>query len=255
MYHLAAWFEALGTTANTDIQPVADQILSIDNNHFTFNQATQLLAAYASSATLSRARIQSPQTRQVSPVYIRPPTVSLLPPTDPNIMNLVRNPFVLQPHEEVAIEATSAIAMGTENFYALAWLTWMGTRPWPVGDIFPIRFTGTTTLTANVWSDVTVTFADTLPNGQYTAVFSECQGTTQIAHRWIFDNQVPRPGFFGFATLGLRQPNPFYEGQLGVMGEFPSYSTPRLQVLANAADTAQEGYLWVIRTGPARRAA
>lgn len=248
MYHLACYTEAIDNTADNDVTALADDILTIQNNHFILQQPMKLIAAYAGSATLSRAKIASPTMRQVASPFIRPISVALLPPTNANVWILDQQPFSLVPFEEIQMQATSGVAM-TERFTGLIWLQDMDV-PIPSGNLIPLRFTSTTAAVANTWTTLTIAFADTVPTGQYAMVLSECQSTNALAHRWIISNQYWRPGHLGFATLGSRLPYAISKGQFGLMGYFKSNDLPRLQVLANAADAAHEGYLYAIRTGP-----
>lgn len=248
MFHLSGNTVLLGTTVDTDVPAITDDILTIQNNHYILDQPMWLLAAAAMSATLSRAKIASPTMRQVASPWIRPIIAATLPPTNPNMWLLDQFPFQIQPYEEIQVQATSAIAMGTERFTSLVWL---GERPAdiPVGNVYPLRWTSTTAAVANAWTTLSVTFADTLPPGIYSMVMSEHFSTNGIAHRWIIPNQRLRPGYLSFATVGLRVPYAVAKGQFGQMGRFRSNALPMPQVLANAADATHEGYLHVVRVG------
>lgn len=248
MFHLSAYSVLLGTTVDTDVPAITDDILTIQNNHYVLDKPMWLLAAAAMSATLSRAKIASPTMRQVASPFIRPIIAATLPPTNLNIWLLDQFPFQIQPYEEIQLQATSAIAMGTERFTALMWL---GERPvdFPLGNVYPLRWTSTTAAVANAWTTLSITFADTLPPGIYSMIFSEHFSTNGIAHRWNIPNQPWRPGYPSFATVGLRLPYAIAKGQFGQMGRFRSNALPTVQVLANGADAAHEGYLHVVRVG------
>lgn len=248
MFHTAAYTIALGSTADTDVTALTDDILAINNSHFTLTQPMGLMAAMAMSATLSRARLASPSMRQIASPWIRPINVLALPGTNANMWLLDHSPFTVPAWEEIQCQATSAIAMGTERFNALVWLS-ASYDPIPNGNIIPLRWTSSTAAVANTWTTLTITFADTIPSGVYAAVFSEQFATNAIAHRWIFSNQIWRPGFPSFATVGLRLPYAISKGQWGTMGRFRSNDLPRVQVLNNSTDATHEGYLCVVRVG------
>lgn len=247
MFHLAAYTEVIGNTADTDVDALTDDILAINNAHFTLDTPKLLLAAAAMSATILRAKVASPTMRQLASPFIRPPIVAAIPPANPNMWLLDHNPFVIPPYEEIQLQATSGVAM-TERFTALLWLASQIT-PTPSGNVVPLRVTSSTTATANAWSTLTLTFADTIPSGRYAAVFSEAFSTNAQAHRWIFSNQQERPGYLSAAANTSRQPYAIARGQFGVMGYFRSNDLPRLQVLCNGADNSHEAYLHVIRVG------
>lgn len=247
MFHLAAYTEVIGNTADTDVDALVDDILTIQNTHFVLQQPMQLLAAAVMSATLSRVKLASPSMRQIAPPFVRPIIGAVKPASNPNFWCLDYQPFTIKPFEEIQMLATSAVAT-TERFTGLIWLAPF-VEAIPAGNIIPLRFTSATAAVANAWTSVAITFTDTLPSGIYAMVLSECQSAQAIAHRWIISNQIPRPGFFSMTSLTDRLPDLILKGQLGRMGVFRSNDLPRLQVLCNAADAAHEGYLHVVRIG------
>lgn len=246
-FHLAAYNLAIGAVADTDVPAVVDDILTIQNNHFVLSKPLNLISAWVGSPTLSRAKIASPSMRQIVSPYVRPINVAALPANNPNVWLLHHNPFTINWGEEIQVLGTAAPGT-TERFTALIWLAEQ-IQPQTMGNMIPLRFTSTTAAVAFSWTTITLTFADTLPSGVYSMVQSECQSTNAVAHRWIISNQLYRPGHLSFAALGSRLPNAIGMGQLGQMGTFRSNDLPRLQVLANVADAAHEGYLWVQRVG------
>jgi hypothetical protein len=247
MFHLAAYTGSIGTTVDTDIAALTDDILVIQNNHFVLGQPMRLLAAAAMSATILRAKLVSATLRQIASPWIRPIIGAAIPGNNPNVMLLDDNPPTIKPFEELQILGTSGVAM-TEQFTALLWLA-DSILPKPQSNIYPLRFTSTTAAVANKWTTAALTFADTIPSGVYAAVYSECQSTNAQAHRWIFSNQVYRPGFLSHSALTNRTPYSQQRGTFGTLGVFRSNDLPRLQVLVNGTDASHEGYLWVERVG------
>lgn len=248
MFHLAAYTGLLGVGTDLDMAALTDDILTIQNNHFILSQDLNIIAAMAWSPLLDRCKLASPTMRQIAAPYIRPIFTGLTPPTNYNVWLLDHDPFDISPFEEIQAIATSTIGAMTERFTALMWLQ---TQPesLPNGNIIPLRLTGTGAATANAWTTVAMTFADTLPTGQYAMVLSEHISANAQAHRWIISNQVLRPGFASFTTAQSRHPYALAKGQWGVMGRFKSNDLPRLQVLCNAADAVHTANLHVIRTG------
>lgn len=249
-WHTAAYTTLLGTTANTDIPALSDDVLTIFNNHFLLRKSYQLMMVWAASATLSRVRFDSPTMRFFGNPYIRPINVATLPANNPNALQIYTKPIILPQAEEIAIQATSAIAMGTERFTAVLMLGANIEAP-PAGNVYWVRATSTTAATVNAWTTLTYTLETGLPTGNYAMVHSEVQSTNAFAHRWIFDEQIERPGFLSTTALGNRQPDDFYQLRYGVMGRFMNTSLPRLQVLANVADAAHEIYMGLIPLGRA----
>lgn len=247
MFHLAAYIHATTPATDVDQPALSDDILTIQNNHFVLQTPMSLIAAAAMSATLTRARLASPSMRQIANPYIRPINVAAIPAANPNMWLLDYNPFRIPPFEEVQALLTAAPAM-TEPAATLIWLQDQMT-PMPSGNCIPLRVTSTTAAVANTWTSLTITWQDTIPTGRYAMVLSECSSTNARAHRWIFSNQLWRPGHLSFAAVGSRLPYAVSKGQFGLMGFFNSNDLPRLQVLVNGTDNAHEIYAHVIRTG------
>lgn len=246
-FHLSCYASTtLSTTANTDIPAVNDDIMAISNTHFLPQQDYDLVAAYAQSATLNRARIVSPTNRQVTLPFIRPSSAASSPPTDPNVADYRSNPFRIQGLEELAVEATSDIAMGNETFHALVFLQDQF-QPVPKGNIFTLRGTSTTATVANTWTTLTVTWADLLPDGDYVCCGMELVGATEIAGRIIFENQVLRPGSVAQTTVGGRSHDMFRKGGLGSWGRFKSTRMPIIQAMNSAAVSTHTVFLDFVR--------
>lgn len=247
-FHLAAYRNAaLANVANTDISAVTDDILAIANNHFLPQQDYDMIFAYAGSATLSRARINSPTNRQITVPFIRPINQAVIPANNYNFADYTDRPFRVKALEELAVEATSAVAM-TEVFFALVALQ-TNFQPVPQGNVFTMRGTSVTAATSGAWSTLAVTWADNLPQYQYIVTGLEVQSTNAVAARIIFEQQVERPGTISITSLANRQPYGVYKGSLGVFGRFVTTRMPIIQVLCNGADAAHEIYMEIMRVG------
>ncbi len=248
MFHIAAYYDsALGTVADTDISAVQDPVVQITNNHFVFQQARQLVFAYAGSATLARTKVVTPTTRQITNPYIRTINVGLNPVSPPCILDGLGQPFQLRALEETAVQASAAPAT-TEPFFAILGLQ-QSYQPAPQGDIYTLRGTGSVTVTAAAWTQCAITWQDNLPAGQYAAIGMEFYSATAIAARLIFGNQVDRPGCIGITALSHITHPMFRRGGLGLWGGFPNTRMPSLEVLCSGADTTQEVYLDLVRIG------
>jgi hypothetical protein len=247
MYHTCAYTLLIGSTADTDVPAVQDDIIQIQNNHFILPQDMRLLAAMAMSPTIARARLVSPTLRQIANPYIRPVQSSAVPGNNPDFYPIAPNPTLLRAFEETQILGTAAPAT-TERFTTLLWIG-DGPTMWPVGNLYPLRWTSSSAAVANAWTTIQIVFQDVIPSGVYTAVMSEHFSANAQAHRWIFSNQVWRPGQISSPSNQNRLPYEMYEGFLGQLGVFRSNDLPRFQCLCNGADAAHEGYMWVMRTG------
>ena len=247
MHHILAFEEDVGTTADDAMDIIPDQIAQSDSGAAFFQQEMQLIAAYAGGATILRTRLVSPNLRQVAIPYIIPVNSGVTPTDDPNIMDLRRTPTTLRGLERFQPESTSGVAMGTERHYCVLVVSPSPMYDAPVGQMVTLRATGTTTLVQGTWVDVPLTWDQQLARGQYAIVGGHCQSATCVAWRLILENQVWRPGGIGMTAITRRVPDMFYGGGLGTWGEFFSTGLPRLQVMANAGDTAENLFLQVVR--------
>lgn len=249
MFHLGAYTELIDNTANTDVDALSDDVFAITNVHFLMPRDLLMFLAYAASATLTRARWSTPSINNISPIFIRPINVGALPTDDPNLADYRYNPVRLRAQEELKLEATSGVAMGTERFTGLFWLGDSITQA-PPGDVYTLRATATTAAVANSWTTISLTWDNQLPAGSYAVIGGEYQATNALAFRCIFDDQWMRPGALGLTALGRRTAKPFYDGGMGLWGRFRTISLPRVQVLNNSTDGAHTLYLQCVRTGP-----
>lgn len=246
MFHLAAFTVSLGNTADTDTPAVTDSCLLIQNSHFVPQIDVQVLFAYCTAVTLLRGKIVTPTLRQFSPPFIRPIDASATPSTRTPIADYRTNPLTLKALEEIAIQLTDSAA-GPNQAFALLGLQTGGYQAAPAGQIITMRGTGTTTLVANGWTQVAMTWADNLPSGTYACVGLSGFSAGAIAARLIFDQQFWRPG----AIIGINGtiiPHPmFLKGGLGTMGTFTANRMPNVEFLSSSADTSEEVYLDLVR--------
>ncbi len=245
-FHVLGYEEAIDNTANTDLDAIPDEIITRQNDHFFPSEDMLLLWASAMSANMNRARIVSPTLRQITPPFIRPIIPAAVPASDDEAADYRDYPFRLTRLEELAVEATSDICMGTEQALAFLALS-AGQVPTPAGNIFTIRGTSTTTSVALTWTTMTTTWADTLPDGRYAVVGLEAIGATLGAARLTFEEQIWRPGCLGATAVGNQSDDIFRKGRLGIWGTFNNYAFPQVQVLNTAAVSVFTWYMDIMR--------
>lgn len=246
MHHTVAWRESIADIVANDITPVPDELVSIQNGHLVPQVDMQLLYAYAGGAGITAARFITPSFRQITNPHIRPINLAIVPVDEPNMADYTDNPLRVRGLEELQLEIAQTTG-GAAVVVGVAGLSKQGLTPAPRGDIYTMQGTGTTTAVAGAWTQATITWADTLPNGTYAVVGFECVGVTCVAARLIFDDQWDRPGCLGQSLVSGNGPRLFRKGGLGVWGRFTTYRMPNVQILCNAADTAQTVYLDIIR--------
>lgn len=246
MFHTLANFISLPFAAETDVTPVTDSVILTQNNHFVFQNDVNLFAAAAMEATPARVRIITPSLRIPSTPWLRPLITGTIPPNMPVLPDYRANPLTLRALEETQVMATNALAMGSENFTSLLWIGDV-IQPPPVGNIVTMRGTSTGAAVANKWTQVAVTWQDTLPNGTYGIVGLQHQSANGQAARLIINGQQYRPGALSVTALGNFSHPMFLKGGLGLWGTFRSVAMPLVEVLANAADASHELYLEFVR--------
>lgn len=246
-WHVSAFTASLGSVTNNDTAALADGIILVQNNHLLPQVDADIVFAYASGATLGRARLNSPKIRQINPAYIRPINVALSPANNPNLMLLRPGQLRVRGLEELAAEITTTGAGPAQSYVVI------GMRgayvPVPQGDVFNFRATSATAVVANTWTSVPLTFETLPPVGTYAVVGCEVQSATGVCYRLTFDGQYYRPGLPCITALGNRALWDTYYGTLGVFGFFRTTNLPRLEVVCTSADAAQEVYLECVRVG------
>ena len=246
MFHTCAYTASnSAAAANADTPALTDGWATIQNNHFIFQQDLKLLAAYANGAAISDARINTPHFRMVGFPHVCPVDVAALPSSLPALC-IWQPPYITIPHiDEVAMELSNA-AGGAEREFALLWVG-DGAMNIPQGDIYPLKFTAAITAVANQWTRGNITFESTLPAGTYSVVGMDVIGTTCVAARLRFQTYQMLPGCLGRATAATKPEKTFREGRLGEWGRFTNTAIPTLEILCTAADTAQTGFMDVIK--------
>lgn len=243
--HVAAYSASLADATLAEVASLNDDVLERPNNRFRLGQDMFLYWTCAMGANLQRARFLSPSMRIIAQPYIRPIELAAVPGDKPAIQDFTSNPFRFPGGEEIGVEAIQNSGGAQRQTVIICLGT--GLDPIPPGDIISTRFTGTTTVTANAWTSVALTWESAFPPGRYALVGGELISTTCQAFRWLIPGQVFRPGGLGSAAAGNEPNFLFQQRRQGLLGTFFNTSLPLLQVLCNAADTAQEGYAEIVR--------
>lgn len=247
MYHVLAYAANVFGVTDNDTPAITDGIMTIQNSHFLPDKPWSLYGGWFSGVNLTRTKIRTPRIRQVADLVVTPLQATLLPGDRPHIFDRRKTPLTLAALEEIQILQTVGGAANAFNWAIL----FIGTSfdPPPQGDVYGLHGTSTTAATANAWSQITVAWDTNLPAGRYAVIGSQVQSTNGIAHRFIFKDQVMRPGFLSTAAItNIGEPS-YYYGGWGKLGEFNTYTLPNVEVLANGADAAHDVILNVVRIG------
>jgi hypothetical protein len=193
---------------------------------------------YAIGSQISRAQLVSPSIRRRYPLEITPIEIAA-EPADP----VKFNPFFGSPIGLDADEALNAQAAedgaGAGRSTVLVWLCDGATSPISGEEMFTIRATNSSTLTAFAWTNGALTLSDTLPAGTYAVVGMRVSSAGMLAARLVFSQYPWRPGCIGSDTLGEQGASIFRMGNLGVWGNFEHNTPPTVDFLSVSADTSQ----------------
>jgi hypothetical protein len=246
MFHLLAYSASIAANTETDLTPVQDDIVPIQNGHFLPQSGMNVLFATGMATDISKLRIVTPTLRQVTTPFIRPLIPALIGGTLRFVDNYLRNPIYLQALEEVSLLGTQT-GGGAEQTTALLAISPAPPAVSTAGAVYRMRGTGATTVTAHGWTTCPITWNDSLPAGVYSVIGLTAIGVTCQAARLIFQGQVWRPGVLGIHAVTDIEDSLMKDGRLGEFGRFTQTALPQVQFLCNAADTAQEVYLDIIR--------
>lgn len=238
--------------ADVNITALADQHITTSGDDLTVPSLDHIVAVAAGVASggTSKARIDAPSLLRVTRVYVSPVNgfadANAAVEIVPAVADYRRNPLKLIPSEimQAVINSNSGAAV-------LQWiLVWLADGPLvPVqGEMFTVRFTGTQTLTVDVWTNGTITPDDRLPAGRYAVVGMRAVGASVVAARLVFPGGNGwRPGVLGALLDDGHDWPGFRFGGMGVFGEFEHNQIPTVDYLAGTADTAQDVFLDLIK--------
>lgn len=248
-FHLAAYRGSVtnGTT-NTAIAGVLDNILARSAaNAFLAPKGSRIRLATAGGVNASRARINTPVLRAVGLPYIAPIGTGVTALSPPNVADYGEFGPAPAEADEISVESTHS-DIAAQIQWALLWLKFGRKEPQP-GMKYRIRGTAAITGVVGSWASGAITLDQTLPAGIYQIQGMDAFGTNLLASRLIFTGGGWRPGVFSRNTVSSVPDPVFLNEGLGVFGEFDSVTTPQLEVYVEAANSAQEVYLDVVRIG------
>lgn len=255
--HMFAFWESIdGAATVQNLAAVRDQFAFTNGDDFRIPAGlTQVvwLAAGIGSGSNGIARLDAPSLLDLARYQIAPVNGrndgNVEPDSPQAVVDLRMNPLQL-----IEDEAANGVFQSDTTAAAAQWIVGNladgPVEPLTGAEVVAVRATATQTLTAGSWTlNDPITFADTLPVGNYQVVGLRAESTTCVAARLVFKGGGPRPGVLGTDAVTDWQHPIFRNGGLGVLGEFHSTTPPGIEVLANAADTAETFWLDLIKVG------
>jgi hypothetical protein len=244
-FTLVAWNENFTAAATLDaLTAAADPHVRVSGDDVWIPEALPMLAGYkVLGSTVTQARIESPTLRTLTPIDVSPLDTA----TEPTGRGL----SVLQPNNPKAVGGGEALNVkcsvsAAGRAIGLAWLC-DGPLAAITGEIFTVRATSSTTLTANAWTNGALTFAQSLPKGRYAVVGMRAISAGLVAARLVFPGYAWRPGCIGYDAENDTEDNEFRGGRMGSWGEFDHDVPPTVDFLSISADTSEVVYLDLIK--------
>jgi hypothetical protein len=245
-FTLVAWTQSQDTGGVlTNVAALADQHVTVSGNNIRVPALSQLAGYYANGTTISRAQISSPSLRRKALIDIEPIDISAEPSANPPMHDRFSSPIPLEADEDLTALVAEGAA-GAEYEHVLAWLCDGPITP-VTGEVFTVRATGTTTLTAYAWTNCALTFSQTLPTGRYQVVGARGLSAGAIAFRLVFPGGTWRPGGIGCDAASDLNPAKQRMGGWGVWGEFAHTAPPTVDFLSVSADTSEVVHLDLIK--------
>ena len=247
-FTLAGFFENQDSATLINIAGIADTSLRVSGDNLIVPNLNFLSGYYAMGANVTRAQLTSPRLLQSSVLDIEPVDLSAAPVSNPPFHDRFENPYELGRGEVLNALAAEG-GGGASDASVFVWLSSGAIQPLNSGNIFTVRATGSTTLTADQWSAVTITLDSNLASGMYALVGLRAVGATLFAARAVFPGGGPRPGCIAFDAISDLDASRFRNGRAGEWGRFTNDEPPAIECFASAGDTSQVFYLDVIRVG------
>ena len=246
MFHTFAYTRLGDATVGAELAAVQDNVLTITNDKILPSTNLNLQWAGACCASIISVRLNSPTLRQVSPPYLTEIISGTAPTaTDYLVTDYRDNPLEFRALEEISVQGTHDNISDKRAFCIMS--VSERNTPSPVGQPWAMRGTATTTLVANEWTSVAMTWEDSVPNGTYTVVGLKAQSNAAVAARLIFNDQVFRPGAMAVTSQYFPIDPIMVKGRQGAWGNFSTTTMPTVQFLSSAADSSEEVILEFVR--------
>jgi hypothetical protein len=201
-------------------------------------------AGYACGAHAARACFQSPSLRRLAYYYIAPCDAAANPSTATPWAENFLDPVPVTVNDELDMFVDNV--NNNEATFGLGWLT-TGPLTQVGGQIFTVEATGSTTLTANAWTAVPLTFSTSLEFDQYDIVGLWAHFNGAVAARVLIPGFPWRPGVIASTTSAKMMPRAFRYGYLGVWATFAQTTPPQIECLSTAATASERFYLDLVK--------
>jgi hypothetical protein len=198
--------------------------------------------------SITRARLNTPHLRMISLPSFAPVERATLTTELPAICDIRDAGYDIVAVDEVGVDTTNDLAMGTELHQCGLWCG-DGNRNAAPGPFVTVRGTAAITITAGTsWVAGAITLDQTLPAGTYEVIGMEVICVNGFLARLAFPNQVWRPGVPVRQSIANQMWNWFRYGRAGKFGSFTSFAPPLLEILGTTAGAqTPEVYLDLVK--------
>jgi hypothetical protein len=226
---------------------IADVFTNIQSNNVVISDLPLILGASMFGLNAQRLQLRSPTLQQVFNADIHPVRVGALAANIiPNWFDLSKDNLLLKSSEQLSAFVIQGNA-GAQREYVLVLLA--DKKPDPVdGACFTIRFTGTTTLVADTWTQVPLTAEQNLQVGTYSVIGARGKSATGVYGRLGTPGFAWRPPFLIGSDDAWPDEPLFRRGNLGVWFQFKNTQVLTADFLATGADTTESVEVDVIFT-------
>jgi hypothetical protein len=253
--HLLAWSDVVDNVNDVEINVVEDSVITMPNvKRFSvpvgLNQIDWL---YYGTTSASSARLFAASAeRKRNILTILPHNDGVLPETRFPQISILHSGYEFDETEDISFRVTYPNVASAERVVGLLSLQGGREESIPSGEVRLIRCVGSTTLTANKWSLVTVTPDVQLDAGNYVLVNFIPYSANCIAARVIVQGQPYRAGVLGLngtseneaLQYSTEYTNYFTDYNYGV---FTHKAIPQFEFLSAASDTTQVVYMKVVK--------
>ena len=250
MYQILGYQAIANAGALTDMVAIPDSSFSARGGasgagHWIFTEQYDLMAICGAGATASQVQMFDSTYNAINIPQVYPVNLAKVPLTNPNVMDLRRQPWPMPMNEEIAFQFS---ATGPEDDYVLIWIApsnGAGMPPPAPNTLTQPRLyanvTATTALTINAWTSfVPITFVNPLKGGAYQVNGAYWVVASSLAYRMnfvkapLYNGRKLFPGNLVEAAYG-NVPLIWRDDWLGPMGRFNNFELPQVAFLGTTA--------------------
>ena len=216
--------------------------------HWIFTEQYNLVALGVFGASVTSAQLFDPLWNSVNIPQIYPVNLAIVPPDNPQVMDLRMSQVQVPMNEEIALQLSNG-AGAADPEYGLLWLLPSGQtmnvqQPTLTQPRIMATVTLTTATTAGVWTGYTnLTFTNPLKggsyqvNGMYLVVAHALAYRISFVRAPLYAGRKLTPGNLVENAYGNR-PLRFLDSWLGPMGYFNNFELPQVSLLGTTSEAS-----------------